>query len=199
MQSYVSMSVLLAWLMRGERIDLPIGSAIFLSFSGVLVLGFDPIVLDNPLSVFLMLLSALALALGTVWMRAMEGVDAIALQAWSAWLGLPALLLWSALVEPNAWQAGWQAWAGVAWAALVASLLGHSLFFRLVQRHPVAQVAPYLLMAPIVAILLGVLVWGDRPGPRLWFGGLMVLGGVFAIALRMLARNRVLAIDPEGI
>jgi O-acetylserine/cysteine efflux transporter len=203
MQSYVPMAVLLAWWLRGERFAWRTGSAVLVSFAGVLVLGFDPIVLDNPQSLLLMLVSALFLAVGTVLMRGLAGIDAFSMQAWSAWIGLGPLLAWSTFAEPGAWAAvgtaSWIAWGGVAWAALVASLLGHSLFFHLVQKHPVAQIAPYLLMAPIVAILLGVLFWGDRPGPRLWLGGSMVLGGVLAIALRALAKQRVVTQEPSEI
>jgi O-acetylserine/cysteine efflux transporter len=60
----------------------------------------------------------------------------------------------------------------------------------LVQRHPVAQVTPWLLLSPVMAVLLGVWVYGDRPGPQLWIGGAMVLGGVLLIALRALAKAR---------
>jgi len=35
---------------------------------------------------------------------------------------------------------------------------------------------------------LGIMVLGDQPGPRLWLGGAMVLGGVLVIALRNLAK-----------
>jgi O-acetylserine/cysteine efflux transporter len=42
----------------------------------------------------------------------------------------------------------------------------------------------------MLAVGLGIAFWGDRPGPRLWIGGAMVLGGVLVIALRALARSR---------
>jgi O-acetylserine/cysteine efflux transporter len=35
-----------------------------------------------------------------------------------------------------------------------------------------------------------VAFWGDRPGPKLWIGGAMVLGGVLAIALRSWQKTR---------
>jgi len=78
-------------------------------------------------------------------------------------------------------------------------VLGHGLFFWLVQRHPVAQVTPYLLLTPVFAVLLGIVFWGDRPGPALWIGGAMVLGGVFVIAIRTLqkARPPVAEVTPE--
>jgi O-acetylserine/cysteine efflux transporter len=39
-------------------------------------------------------------------------------------------------------------------------------------------------------VLLGILFYGDRPGPQLWIGGAMVLGGVLLIALRALTKAR---------
>jgi O-acetylserine/cysteine efflux transporter len=203
MQSYVPMAVLLAWLLRGERIDARTAAAVLVSFAGILVLGFDPIVLDRPESLLMMLVSALFLALGTVLMRGLSGIDMFSQQGWSAWIGIGPLLLWSSLSEPGAWSAlahaGPVGWGGAIYAGLVASLLGHGLFFRLVQRHPVAQIAPYLLLSPVVAIALGILFWGDRPGPRLWLGGAMVLGGVLVLALHNLARLRVAVTDVSEI
>ncbi len=86
------------------------------------------------------------------------------------------------------------AWVGVAYAAIFASALGHGLFYWLVQRYPVSQVTPYLLITPVFAVALGIAFWGDRPGPRLWLGGAMVLGGVLAIALRARTKNRVVPV-----
>lgn len=195
MQSYIPMAVLLAWWVLGERFAWRTGSAIALSFAGVLVLGFDPLVLDHPASLLMMLFSAFLIALGTVFMRGLSGIDAISMQGWTAVIGILPLLAISALIEPGGIAAlrgaGPAAWGAVVYSAVFASLIGHSVFFGLVQRHPVAQVAPYLLLTPVFAVALGILIWGDRPGPQLWIGGAMVLGGVLAIALR--ARAKALA------
>ena len=77
MQSYVPMATLLAWWMLGERFAWRTGAAIVLSFAGVLVLGFDPAVLSDPLALLLMLVSALFLAIGTVLMRNLRGMDPV--------------------------------------------------------------------------------------------------------------------------
>ena len=66
------------------------------------------------------------------------------------------------------------------------------------QRHPVAQVTPWLLLVPVFAVALGIAFWGDQPGPRLYLGGAMVLGGVLVIALRTLAKART-PIPPEPL
>jgi O-acetylserine/cysteine efflux transporter len=194
LQSYIPMSVLLARLVLGERFAWRTGTAVALSFAGVLVLGFDPLVLDRPESLALMLASAFFLAVGTVLMRGLTGLSPWTVQAWIAVVGLPPLLLLSAWLEPGAFarlpSLSATAWAGIAWAAVIASLLGHGLYYQLVRRHPVATVMPWLLLTPVFAVALGVFVWGDRPGPRLWLGGAMVLGGIFVIAWRSRVRRR---------
>jgi O-acetylserine/cysteine efflux transporter len=194
MQSYIPMSVLLAWALLGERFAWRTGSAIALSFAGVLVLGFDPLVLDHPASLLMMLFSAFLIALGTVLMRGLSGIDGVSLQGWTAVIGIVPLLAISAAIEPGGFaalrDAHWSSWGSAVYSAVFASLIGHTLFFKLVQRHPVAQVMPYLLLTPVFAVALGILAWGDRPGANLWIGGAMVLGGVLAIALR--ARSKAL-------
>jgi O-acetylserine/cysteine efflux transporter len=194
MQSYIPMTVLLAWALLGERFAWRTGTAVALSFGGVLVLGFDPLVLDEPAALVLMLVSALFLALGTVMMRGLQAMDRYGMQAWTAVAGVVPLLALSAWLEPGGFAAlptySAVAWAGVGYAALVASLLGHGLYYTLVQRHPVAKVMPWLLLTPVFAVSLGIAFWGDRPGPRLWLGGAMVLGGILVIALRTQARAR---------
>jgi O-acetylserine/cysteine efflux transporter len=114
-------------------------------------------------------------------------------QGWTAVIGVGPLLLASWLIEPDMRHeiasASWVAWFGVVYAALVASVVGHGLYYVLVQKHPVAQVTPYLLAAPLLATLLGIWLLHDDVGPRLWLGGAMVLGGVLAIALRAMSKS----------
>jgi O-acetylserine/cysteine efflux transporter len=195
MQSYVPMASLLAWMLRGERFGWRTGAAIALSFGGVLVLGFDRSVFAAPAALVLMLVSAFFLALGTVLMRGLRDLDVFSQQGWTAILGLAPLLAWSFAAEPGTLehirQASWVAWFGVVYAALVASLVGHGLYYVLMLRHPVARVTPYLLLTPLLATVLGIVVRHDRVGPYLWIGGAMVLGGVLMIALRNLQKARV--------
>jgi O-acetylserine/cysteine efflux transporter len=196
LQCYIPMSAILAWFLFGERFGWRTALGIGISFGGVLVLGFDPLVLDAPKALILALIAALTLALGTTLMRGLRGVGTFELQAWSAAIGIPLLLPLSWWLEGPQWQglkdADLGAWGGVVYAGLIASVVGHGLLYWLVQRHPVARITPYLLLAPVIAIGLGIAVWGDEPGPRLFLGGAMVLGGVLVISLRSWRRGRVI-------
>lgn len=202
-QVYVPMAVLLAWWVLGERFGWRTGLGIGISFAGVLVLGFDPMVLERPAALFVMMGSSLMVAIGTVLMRRLKGVSMVDQQGWTAVLSLLPLLAISAVFEPGSFEAlrnaSWIGWGGALYAAVFASLLGHGVFYWLVQRHPVAQVTPYLLLTPVLAVVLGIVFWGDRPGPALWIGGAMVLGGVLLIAIRTLQKSRppIAEVTPE--
>ncbi len=195
MQSYVPMTALLAWGVLGERFGWRTGLAIGVSFSGVLVLGLDPLVFAQPLALVMMLVSASMLALGTVLMKRLRGLDVFSQQGWTALVSILPLLGLSLLFEPDGLQqlrsASWVGWAGAAYAAFLSSLLGHGLYYVLIQRHPVAHVMPWLLLTPVLAVALGIVFWGDRPGPAMWVGGAMVLGGVLMVALRAIAKARM--------
>ncbi len=188
LQAYVPMSTLLAVVLLGERVGWKTTAGIAVSFGGVLVVGFDPLVLTQLDVLLLVLVSALFLAVGTVFMRGLRGLSAFGFQGWSAVFGLPPLLAMSLVTEGGQLQmiqsAGWLDWSGVVYASVISSVIGHSVYFRLLQRYEVTQVTPYLLLTPVLAAVLGVLVWGDRPGARLLVGGGMVLSGVLVIALR---------------
>jgi len=192
LQSYIPMSAMLAWAWLGERIDRSTAIGIGTAFAGVGLLGFDPLVLDAPLALAVSLLAAITLAFGTVLLRQLSGLHPMQVQAWTALIGVPPLLGLALLLEPVNLDllttATWLDWGGVLYSAIAASLIGHGLLYVLLQRHPVARVMPYLLLTPVFAVALGILVWGDRPGPRLLVGGALVLAGVLLVSMRRSAR-----------
>ena len=195
MQVYVPMSTLLAVLFLGERIGWRTTTGILIAFSGVLVMGLDPLVLAQLDVMILVLLAALSLAVGTMLMRRLQGIRVLNFQAWNALLSLPlliglALIMGQPLLPEMATLARPSVWGAIAYSAIGASIIGHGGFYWLIQRHEVNTVTPYLLLVPVLAVVLGIVFWGDRPGPRLIIGGSMVLAGVLWITLRMRFRRR---------
>jgi len=191
---YIPIAVLLAMGLLGERAGWRTLAATAVAFCGVLVIGFDPLVLRQLDALALILLSAFFQALASVLMRGLHGISPMSFQGWCAVFSLPVLALGSALVETD--QAAIIAaaepihWAALAYTVVIASLLGHGLFFVLVQRHPLPRLMPYMLLMTPLAAAFGVLVWGDRPGPRLLLGGALVLASILFITLRGWRRAR---------
>lgn len=188
-QIYVPIAVLLAIFMLGESIGWRTMLAIGLAFTGVLVLGFDPQVLSQPDALVLALISAFFQALGSIYMRGIIGVSTLNFQAWTAIISLPVLLLLSVVLESGQLESIQTAeplhWASIAFSTIGASIIGHGLFYYMAQRYPISTFSPYLLMVPLFGVMLGVLLWGDRPGMRLLIGGVLILIGILAITLRV--------------
>ena len=195
MQIYVPISTLLAVLLLGERIGWRSTAAIGLAFGGVLVVGLDPLVLAQLDVLVLVLSSAFFLALGTIFMRRVQGVGLFSYQAWNALLSLGPLALLAFWLEnpleriPETPIVS-TAWAGLLYSAVGASIVGHGTFYWLVQRHEINRVTPYLLLVPVLAVAMGMIAWGDRPGPRLLIGGLLVISGVLWVTVRARYRGR---------
>ncbi len=185
---YIPISVLLAVVLLKEPVGWRTLAATATAFLGVMIVGFDPMVLGQLDALGLILLSAFFQALASVLMRGLYGIHPISFQAWTAIFSLPLLALASGLFEQGQWAAIEAAqpihWAALAYTVVMASLLGHGLFFFMVQRHPLPLLMPYMLMMPLFAAIFGVLIWGDRPGPRLLIGGSLILGSILFITLR---------------
>jgi O-acetylserine/cysteine efflux transporter len=186
--TYIPMAVVLAVLLLGERTGWRTLLATLVSFTGVLVIGFDPLVLQQVDVLVITLISALFQALGSIYQRGIRGVGVLNFQAWTAVIALPVMLTASLVTEHNQLEmirtAQWMDWSTIVYSALLASIVGHGLFFHLVQRHPVTAIMPYLQLIPLFGIVFGILVWGDRPGWRLYIGGAVVLLGILVITLR---------------
>lgn len=187
-QTYIPMAVILAMVLMKEAVGWKTLTAVLLAFLGVLVIGFEPRMLRQTDVLAIIMLSSLFQALGSIYQRGIKGVGVLNFQAWTAIFALPVLLVAALLTGEDHLEtlktAPWQSWASVAYSALLASLVGHGLFFYLVQRHPVASVMPYLQLTPVLAVIFGVIFWGDRPGPRLLLGGTLVIAGILLITLR---------------
>jgi len=187
-QTYIPMAVILSMFILGEKVGWRSLLAIAVAFSGVIVLSFDPLMLNQLDVLGIALLSALLQALGSVYMRGISGIGVFNFQAWTAVISLPVLVMASLSLETGQWQmistAKWLDWSSVIYSALIASLVGHGLFFYLVQRHPVSAIMPYMLLTPLAAVIFGVLIWGDRPGYRLLIGAALVLSGILIVTLR---------------
>lgn len=196
LQTYIPMAVIMAILFFGERTGWRTLLATLVAFAGVLIIGFDPMVLSQLDVLFIALASALFQALGSIYQRGIKGIGVLNYQAWTAVIALPVMIAASALTEQDQWETILSAelmdWSSIFYTVLIASIVGHGLFFHLVQRHPVSAVMPYLQITPVIGVLFGILFWGDRPGWRLYIGGLAVMAGILIITLR--ARNKSVSV-----
>lgn len=186
-QLYVPFSALLAVIWLGERLDRHRSAGIAAAFAGVIVIGFDPTVFNHLDALAWIASAALMMAVATILMRRLEGVGVVVLQAWIGAVATPCLLLLSLLMERGQAaalrSATWLDFATPLYSAIGASLVGHGIVYYLLTRYPVSLITPLLLLAPVLAVALGVLLWGDVLSWKLIAGGVMTLAGIAAITV----------------
>jgi O-acetylserine/cysteine efflux transporter len=184
----VPFSTLLSILILGESVRWKRWTGIALSFAGVMVIGFNPVVLQSLGGLTLVVLGALAGSLGLVAIKRVHDIRPLELQAWFAWTSLPVLLCLTLLLEDGQMASlssiDVTGAGAIFYSALAASLLGHTVFFALVQRYPVTSVAPVTVMAPVFSVFFAVTLLGEALDWRMVVGGAMTLTGVVVIALR---------------
>jgi O-acetylserine/cysteine efflux transporter len=164
-------------------------TGILLSFIGVAVMGFDPHIADRWESLALVIGSAFVGALGLIAVKKLRGFTPVELLAWTAWIGLPFLLLTTLRVEePDFMQllhdVTWKGWSALAFAAIGASVIAHTAYFHLVQKYPVTSVAPLTTLSPVFSVIFGVTLLGDPLSLQILIGGACTLAGVVIITVR---------------
>ncbi len=71
--------------------------------------------------------------------------------------------------------------SAIAYLILFGSLAGFTSYTWLLQNVPVAKVATYAYVNPMVAVLLGALLLGERLQGNEWFGMVIILLAVFLV------------------
>lgn len=184
----IPFATLLSVIFLKEKVGLWRTSALTIAFGGVLMMGFDPHIVDAGISVALMALASFAWSIGAVLMRRVRGVGVFDMQGWIALGAWPPLAVASLIAEPAALAQVAEAtpafWLALAYMIVASTLIGHGGTYWLLQRHSIARLAPFMLLSPVLSALLGVVWFGNVLSWRLVCGGLLTLSGTLIIMLR---------------
>ena len=117
---------------------------------------------------FMFTLAAASLwALGNVVTKRMGKVDLLSLVVWASLIPpLPFLALSLIFEGPGRIEASLSAIsltsvAAIAYLAFVATLIGYTLWGKLLARYPASQVAPFSLLVPIIGLVSAALLLGE--------------------------------------
>ncbi|WP_404379356.1 DMT family transporter [Caenispirillum salinarum] len=180
-------AVLLGVLMFKEKLGPKRIVGTVLAFSGVVLLAGEPTV-PSLVPLVLMVFAAFGWALSNVVVKRLPEVNPVLMTGWLSAMAVPQVGLLSLLLEdgqiPALISADWRGWGAIVYTAAGASIVAHSLWYGLVRRHEMGQVAPFGLLAPVIGIVAAVLLLGE---PLTWqklAGGTITMVGVAIIQLR---------------
>ncbi|MEI4197412.1 DMT family transporter [Roseovarius sp. E0-M6] len=181
-QLEVPFLVIIGALFLGEAPGWRKWAGIALAFVGVWYISGAPQIASAWTSVLMVVGGAFFWAVGQAMIRRLEGIDGLTVTAWIAVMATPQLFLGSLLVESGQIAAikgaGWIVWSAVLYLGLIMTAFGYGLWNTLLRRNPVSQVAPFLLLLPLFAVVGGMVFLGEVPGPQTLMGGALVIAGV---------------------
>lgn len=178
-------------------------SGVALGVVGLVVVGLGRSGRVPLLALLLCLLAALSWGIGNVVSRAARVPGGLSLTVWSALVVPVPLLGLSLVVDGPATVANalsgfsWPAALSTLYTAGLASLVGYGIFNSLLARWPSSAVVPWVLLAPVVAMISAWLLLDQRPNAAEAGGGVILLVGVLA-ALRPRGGVRPSAAGPAS-
>jgi len=184
-QLEVPFGALLAWLVFGERLGWRRGGGMVVAFAGIALIAGTPKLAGSLGSLLLVVGGAFTWAVGQIMIKRLGVGGGFTLIAWVAVFASPQLFLASWLIEDHQLAALRSAppvvWGAVAYLGLVMTALGYAIWYRLITRHDVNQVMPFLLLLPVVAVAGGVVFLDEMLTPGVIVGGALAIAGVALI------------------
>jgi len=158
---------------------------IFAAFIGVLIIFFDPKLVDNFLGLFFASLMALSFAFAQVFSRQLRDLDISLTNAFTGLFGFIILLILSYLIEGDTvltiQSITLNSWILISYQAIVVSLGAHLMMFYLYKFYTVGQIFPSYSLFPIFGITLSFLIFGEVPTVLFILGGIIVISSVFLL------------------
>ncbi len=188
-------TLVVTWLFATEQPDLEKVAGLLIGFVGAVVL-IGPDLRDftdaNTLGELAVLAASVCYAASTVVARQYARGEPLALAGGSMVIGA-VMAAPLALIFDGVPDADVSAKAALALLALgtLSSGLAYIIFFTLVQRIAATEVAVVSYLIPIVATVLGWLVYDEKIGVNLFVGLALILAGVMTVngSVRLLARR----------
>jgi drug/metabolite transporter (DMT)-like permease len=111
--------------------------------------------------------------------------DALTMAAFNHFAGaiiiLPVALHQARALGPiSRWRAvPWQGWTALLYMGLCSSALAYLFYFWLLRYLEASQLAAFTYLLPVLAVILGIVLLGERGSVLQIVGGGLALGGVY--------------------
>jgi len=142
---------------------------------------------NSPFAATMILGAALSWAVGTVLLRKWKPpIPQNTVSAWMMLAGWIPLVVAAPLFDPTPLAdvlrgMNGRAWFAVLYNVFLAGTVAHAAYFTLARTLPVAVSSLASLPVPVVGVIAGMLVLGERPGPQEWLALALVVVALFIV------------------
>jgi drug/metabolite transporter (DMT)-like permease len=172
------------WKRRPTRLEM---TGLAVGLAGIAILNYENNLRANPLGVAILLLSAISWSFGSIWSQRLSLPAGLMSGAVLMISGGALLLIISLFAGENIGRApSWESVGAVLYLAVFGSLIGFSAYNYLLGKVRPALAASYAYVNPVIAVILGALVAGER---ITWIGITAMLIILTSVALVMLGQK----------
>jgi len=185
-QSQVPIAVLLGWLLMGDRLDgrKVLGTALALLGVGI-VIGLPD---EKPplIPVLFVIGGAFAWALGQALAQKFGRDGGIGLLKANAVGGAPQLALASFFLEQGQFEslrtAGTEQWLMLTFVGIIGFYVAYMVWFALLKECRMDELAPFILLMPVVGVVTAFFVLGEHISPAQIIGGAVIMLGLAIVS-----------------
>ena len=153
------------------------------SFFGIVILAFDPKVVEELTGSLLICCMAFFYGLSQVFSRYLKNLDVKFTNTFMSLVGFVILFTLSVLFEGTSIQTikniSFGSWLTVIYEGAIISLFGHLMMFYLYKFYPIDMVLPFYALFPVFGLILTFFIFGEVPSLVTVTGGLIVITSVF--------------------
>jgi len=186
LQIQVPFAVLLGWLVAGEQINARKIFGTCVALAGVAAVVGLPQETPPLIPVLFIILGSLFWAFGQVLARKLGRDTGLIQLKGMALAGLPQIVLATLIFEQGQWEtvrsAGLEQWLALAFVIAIGFYVGYAVWFSLLRKHRMDEVAPFVLLMPVIGILTAAVLLGERISPAQIAGGAVILIGLSIVS-----------------
>ena len=185
MQCSIPTGVLMSAFFLKENVSykrwLVIGFVIF----GVIIVGFDPLILQEPLGILFAVIGGFGYALASLFSKYLQKENPLSVNAWMAIITFPCLALLTLIIEPDAidqvLEMNQASIITTVYSGLILSCVAQIGMFWLYKYYDVQTVLPLYSLFPIFGILLTVLMLDEYLTDYIIIGTVIVISGNYIL------------------
>lgn len=198
-QSQVPFAVLAAWAIGLEPLNAQRIAGIVVALAGVAVVIGLPSSVGEIHGLLMIVGGTLSWGIAQAVIRARSTEAGGSLMGTMSAVAAPQMLAMSWFIETGQGEAvanaSWLDWGAILVLAVGGFVVAYSIWFGMLRRFRLDQIAPFILLMPVIGVVLAFLFLDERPSMLVLAGGCVILVGL-ALVVRGPGTQ---TIGPEGI
>ena len=184
-QLAIPFAILLSSFFLNETVSIKKWILIFISFFGIILLGFDPLIRNEIFALILISFMAFFYASAQVFSRYLKDLEVTLTNAVMGLIGFIFLIISSFIFEGETLKQikniSLQSWLLILHSGIFVSIGAHMSMFYLYRIYPVNRVFPFYALFPIFGVLLTFMIFYEIPTLITLIGGFIVIVATYLI------------------